>query len=259
LISTIQPAAPALAAPPPQAVQTPESNARPEDATTTGGISLPGGEQAASGQRVEGVGRGAEIGEAPERSGQVGQEESDPAKTDANELTEEEQRELEKLKARDREVRAHEQAHLVAAGSLARGGPTYTYERGPDQQLYAVGGQVQIDTSEVPGDPEATIAKAQIIRRAALAPAQPSSQDRAVAADAAQMAAEARMELAAEKSGLSEQSGEEPAPASELASEEARATSPACGGAHSADAHDGMTAYAAQNTTAPQPSLVTSV
>ena len=52
-----------------------------------------------------------------------------------------------------------------------------------------------IDTSKITGNPEATLQKANKIRSAALAPAQPSSQDRAVAAQAAQMAIEARAEI----------------------------------------------------------------
>lgn len=71
-------------------------------------------------------------------------------------------------------MRAHEHAHLAAAGSYARGGIQYEYERGPDSRSYAIGGEVDIDTSSVPNDPEATIQKAQAVRRAALAPADPS-------------------------------------------------------------------------------------
>lgn len=112
-------------------------------------------------------------------------------------LTQDEQREVEQLKRRDREVRAHEAAHLAAAGRHARGGASYEYERGPDGRQYAVGGEVQIDTSK-PDDPQQALQKAQQIRAAALAPAQPSSQDRAVAAQAAVMASEARAELAQE-------------------------------------------------------------
>jgi hypothetical protein len=113
-------------------------------------------------------------------------------------LTEEEQAQVEKLKARDREVRVHEAAHQAAAGGLATGGATFTYQRGPDGVSYAIGGEVNVDTSPVSGDPEATLRKAETIRRAALAPAEPSGQDRQVAAKAAQMAAEARAELAAQ-------------------------------------------------------------
>ena len=117
----------------------------------------------------------------------------------ASELDASERRELEKLKARDREVRAHETAHKTAAGSLVRGGAQFEFETGPDGRRYAVGGEVSIDTSKVPGDPQATISKAQTIQRAANAPAQPSSQDRTVAAQATRMEAEARQELAAEE------------------------------------------------------------
>ncbi len=115
------------------------------------------------------------------------------------ELTQEEQKIVEQLKARDREVKAHERAHQAAAGGLARGGPSYTYTTGPDGKRYAVGGEVQIDTSPVPDNPEATIRKAQTIRRAATAPAEPSAQDRSVAAAASKMEAQARQELAQEK------------------------------------------------------------
>jgi hypothetical protein len=105
-----------------------------------------------------------------------------------------ERAQLDKLRARDVEVRQHEQAHVAAAGPLHRGGPNYQYQTGPDGNKYAVGGDVQIDTS--PGrTPEETVAKAQQIRRAALAPAEPSSTDLAVAAKASQMEAQARAEL----------------------------------------------------------------
>ncbi len=124
------------------------------------------------------------------------------------ELTQEEQKIVEQLKARDREVKAHERAHQAAAGGLARGGPSYTYTTGPDGQRYAVGGEVQIDTSPVPDNPEATIRKAQTIRRAATAPAEPSAQDRSVAAAASKMEARARQELSQEKAEETSGKGE---------------------------------------------------
>ncbi|NOY46365.1 MAG: hypothetical protein GXP50_13085 [Deltaproteobacteria bacterium] len=98
------------------------------------------------------------------------------------------------LQRRDREVRAHEAAHAAAGGGLVRGGPSFRYVRGPDGRPYAVAGEVQIDTSPA-RDPETTIAKMETVRRAALAPARPSSQDLAVAARAAQEEARARVEL----------------------------------------------------------------
>ena len=116
-----------------------------------------------------------------------------------SEFNAEEKRKLEELRARDREVRTHEAAHKAAAGNLARGGAQFEFETGPDGRRYAVGGEVSIDTSKVSGDPQATISRAQTIRRAANAPAQPSGQDRAVAAQATRMEAEARQELTEQK------------------------------------------------------------
>ncbi len=55
-------------------------------------------------------------------------------------LTEDERRILNQLKARDAEVRAHEAAHLAAAGPHANGAPTFEYETGPDGRQYATGG-----------------------------------------------------------------------------------------------------------------------
>ncbi len=114
----------------------------------------------------------------------------------ARELTPEEQEQVKELEKRDAEVRRHEQAHKAAAGQYARGGAKYEYEKGPDGRPYAVGGEVEIDTSPVPNDPAATIRKAEIIKRAALAPAEPSPQDLRVASEADAMKAKARKELA---------------------------------------------------------------
>jgi hypothetical protein len=102
---------------------------------------------------------------------------------------------IQQLKSRDIEVRAHEAAHIAGSAGLVQGGASFNFQRGPDGKQYAVGGEVQIDTSKVEGNPQATIDKAKKIQQAALAPANPSSQDRAVAAQAAQMAIEARAEL----------------------------------------------------------------
>ncbi len=112
------------------------------------------------------------------------------------EFTEEEQQQIEELKNRDIEVVTHELAHANAGGQYA-GSPSYTYETGPDGVKYAVSGEVQIDTSKIEGDPEATLLKAQQVKRAALAPAEPSGQDRVVASVADQLASEARQEIIA--------------------------------------------------------------
>lgn len=124
------------------------------------------------------------------------------------ELSEEERKLLKELRARDAEVRAHEQAHLAAAGPYANGAPTFEFQTGPDGRQYAVGGEVSIDSSPVPGDPEATVRKAQTIKRAALAPSDPSAQDRQVAAQAAQLEAQARQQAKAEKAEEKEKATE---------------------------------------------------
>lgn len=108
-----------------------------------------------------------------------------------------EQQDLEisrELAERDREVRAHEQTHASIGGQYASA-PSYTYERGPDGRMYAVEGEVKIDTSPIPNDPQATLEKAEVIQRAALSVAEPSTADRAAAADARAMAAEARTQI----------------------------------------------------------------
>lgn len=121
----------------------------------------------------------------------------------------EEQAEIEKLRKRDQEVRTHEQAHIAAAGGLAKGGANFSFQRGADGKQYAVGGEVNIDTSPVSGNPEATIQKAKQIRAAALAPADPSAQDRAVAASASALEAQAQQELQKEEQEASASSDED--------------------------------------------------
>ena len=111
---------------------------------------------------------------------------------------------LKQLQQRDRIVRAHEQAHLAASGGLAMGGASFSYQLGSDGKQYAIGGEVRIDVS--PGrTPEETLKKAQQIRSAALAPADPSPQDRAVAAQAAIMQLQASTELAQQQDNGSSQ------------------------------------------------------
>lgn len=110
---------------------------------------------------------------------------------------------IRELTLRDNEVRAHEQAHSAVGGQYA-GSANYTYQRGPDGVNYAVGGEVPIDVGVVAGDPQATLEKMMLVQRAALAPAEPSSQDRQVAALASQQANQARAEIASESLGTSE-------------------------------------------------------
>lgn len=112
-------------------------------------------------------------------------------------LSKGEEEQVRKLQQRDAEVRTHEQAHQATGGEHA-GGVSYSYQSGPDNRQYAVGGSVPIDVSPVAGDPEATVQKAEKVRAAAMAPASPSGQDQAVAAKASQMASKARAEQAEE-------------------------------------------------------------
>jgi len=116
------------------------------------------------------------------------------------ELNEEDKRKVEELKKIDKRVHTHEQAHLSAAGGYARGGASYDYVTGPDGNKYANSGHVNLDTSREK-TPEATIKKANIIQKAALAPADPSPADKEIAANASKMAIEAQKELAEQQGG----------------------------------------------------------
>ncbi len=131
------------------------------------------------------------------------QAEGDGGTNKSDGLSEAEEKQVEKLKERDREVRAHEQAHARAGGGHA-GAPSYSYQQGPDGKRYAIGGEVSIDTS-AERTAEATIRKMQVVIRAATAPAEPSSQDLKVAQQARAQLQEAqaqvRQERAAEQSG----------------------------------------------------------
>lgn len=173
-----------------------------------------------------------------ERGAQGADRRGDPAAQEAavkrrveQERQQAEREQILELSARDREVRAHEQAHAAIAGQYGSS-PTYSFVRGPDGVSYAVGGEVQIDTSPIPGDPEATLRKAQQLRRAANAPAEPSAQDGRVAAQAAQMEQQARVELREQQVIESEQRLEGVAPeqqgqtaeTDELAQDDARTT-----------------------------------
>ena len=120
---------------------------------------------------------------------------ADQAAQSADGLTDAEREQVEKLKARDAEVRRHEQAHAAVGGQYASA-PSYTFQQGPDGRRYAIGGEVQIDVAAVPGDPEATIDKMGVVKAAALAPAEPSAADRRVAALADAQRLQAMAELA---------------------------------------------------------------
>ena len=197
-----------------------EENARTPDARS-GGVDQATAAPADSARRVT----PAESAGAKEKAGEdkTGAKGAEQKKPNGQGLTEAEQEQLRELKKRDREVRSHEQAHLSAGAGHIVQGAQYTYQQGPNGVRYAVGGDVQIDVSPVPGDPEATIQKAEQIRKAALAPPQPSAQDRQVAAEAMQMKNEAQAEkLKAEAREQSESAPETEASQADHASGSAK-------------------------------------
>ncbi|PPB73513.1 putative metalloprotease CJM1_0395 family protein [Campylobacter hyointestinalis] len=118
-------------------------------------------------------------------------------KKNITQLSDEEKLQVAKLQQRDSEVRTHEASHMAAGAGLTSGAD-FTYQKGPDSKMYAVGGEVGIDTS--PGKtPEETIQKAQQIKRAALAPSSPSPADLKIAANAASMEVSAKAQMQQEQ------------------------------------------------------------
>jgi hypothetical protein len=140
------------------------------------------------------------------------QRQSIPGLSDEQNLSEDQKQQVKELKKRDADVKSHEQAHMASGGGLVQGGASFEYQNGPDGRMYAVGGEVKIDMSPE-RTPEATIRKMQQVRRAALAPAEPSGTDRAVAAQASQIETQARAELS-EKNRPYASNGDDTAPSS---------------------------------------------
>jgi hypothetical protein len=105
------------------------------------------------------------------------------------------QAQIQQLKAIEEKVKAHEAAHKSAGGAMT-GPVSYSFTRGPDGKNYITGGEVPISVS--PGKtPRETITRMQQVIQAALAPADPSAQDRSVAAQAAAQQQQASQQLAA--------------------------------------------------------------
>ena len=117
-----------------------------------------------------------------------------------------EEQEIREMKTRDSEVRSHEAAHKAVGGQYA-GAISFEYKSGPDGHQYAVGGEVGIDMSSE-STPEATISKMQRVRAAALAPADPSAQDRSVAAAASAKSTAAARQMHSEQKAENEKTRE---------------------------------------------------
>lgn len=97
-------------------------------------------------------------------------------------LSNEERDKISELKSIDLKIRAHEMAHVAVGGDLA-GSASFSFVTGPDGLKYAVAGEVPIAVKSG-NTPQETMQIARQIKAAALAPADPSSQDRSVAASA---------------------------------------------------------------------------
>ena len=170
---------------------------------------------AAQGENPQAGARGAAGGD--KQKDEVSEDQSTdpgaPRGVDGKPLSDDEVQEVERLEERDQEVRTHEQAHQTVGGQHA-GTPSYDYETGPDGKQYATSGEVPIDVGAVPNNPEATIAKMEQVKRAALAPAEPSAADRAIAAKADQVKLKAQRELAEQQAegGVSGNTAGVPAP-----------------------------------------------
>lgn len=116
------------------------------------------------------------------------------------------EKQVAELKQREQEVITHEQAHAAVGGQYA-GQPQYEYTEGPDGKRYITGGEVSIDIGKA-ATPEETLEKMQIVRAAAMAPAEPSVQDRQVAAEAQQLSTEARQEIAKNRINVTSEGSE---------------------------------------------------
>ena len=155
-----------------------------------------------SGDQISLSREGKELSASQKASGAPAQDNKNPANAGQpatkggrlQPLNEAELRQIQELKNRDTEVRAHEQAHLSAAGQYATGSPSFSYQTGADGRQYAIGGSVPIDMG-AESTPEATIMKMRTVKRAALAPADPSPADRQIAAQAAMQEMQAIQKL----------------------------------------------------------------
>ena len=95
---------------------------------------------------------------------------------------------LAELERIDREVQEHEMQHYFAGQPWARF-PEYFYITGPNGRRYAMSGITPFDATALDGDMPATVQKLETLIRAALAPREPSEEDRRVAAALEQLVA----------------------------------------------------------------------
>lgn len=97
----------------------------------------------------------------------------------------------------EKNVVSHEKSHMLVGGEFA-GAPSYIYSKGPDGKLYIVGGEVSM---RIPagGSLEQQRYALQRVKKAAMSPENPSSQDMRTAAMAASREAAVNLEIAKRK------------------------------------------------------------
>ena len=166
-------------------------------------------QQKAEEANPEKAGENASGKEEDQQSAETEQQES----KDPRQLTEADLARIRQLTLTDTQTRLNEEAHVRVGGQYASS-PAYDFETGPDNRQYAVSGEVTFNSTPIAGNPEATIRKLAVVKRAALAPAEPSPKDRAVATKATQGITQAQAQL------RTDQLREEAKRASEQAQEE---------------------------------------
>lgn len=86
------------------------------------------------------------------------------------------QRIIEQLKSRDKEVRSHEASHSISPELVKIGSAQFDYTIGPDGKAYATGGRVTLSTGSAM-TPEEALSKAEALKKASMAPGEPSTKD----------------------------------------------------------------------------------
>lgn len=114
-----------------------------------------------------------------------------------------EERTIDRLKSRDREVRMHEASHGNSPELIKIGPAQFDYTIGPDGKAYATGGRVTLSTG-TSGTPEEALSKAMALKKASIAPGEPSSQDFGSLNAAIAMEFEARNQLYSERKNREE-------------------------------------------------------
>ncbi len=106
---------------------------------------------------------------------------------DGRQPSPEEQKEIEKIRKNSRNVKRRELVYRAVVGNHVRGAVSFQYETGPDGMKYATAGHTAIDTRPIINNPEASIRKAQAIKRTKI--------DQSVNVEVEKMEREARLAI----------------------------------------------------------------